>query len=178
MFENPVYVNTVAWVGFALVLFLCLPFWGTRKLVLGIFDWTFRLSALALLVGGAVLWFRPEWLPQQVVRVVNDIPGLRQILPSPGSPLFGLALGGLTSLLLLPFLAILDVTRKIANGRFRLRRVPSAVREKTVSPAPVAQPEPEPRRISQPVVLRRRQAAETMAEIGSRKLNHTEDDLP
>ena len=42
--------DELAWAGFVVVLFLCLPFSGSRKLILEIATWGLRLALLALLV--------------------------------------------------------------------------------------------------------------------------------
>src|SRR5262245_55237306 len=111
--------DILLWVGFALAALLCLPFAGTRKLILELSALAVRLSLLALLAGGAVLWFRPNLLPDEVVRVVNSIPPARDILPSPESRTFGLATVCLAAAILIPCLAMLDVTRRLAGARLR-----------------------------------------------------------
>jgi hypothetical protein len=167
------YENVLAWIGVSFLLLLCLPFSGTRKLVLEVSSWALRLALLALLVGGAVLWFRSDLLPAEGVEALDAFPVVRDILPSAGSQTFGLAAAALVAVVFLPLLAILDVTRKLAGRPLRrLRRmadaaatdpIPSAAECSVKEPGPVAQSAPAPRRPD------RRAAADTMAEIGSRK---------
>src|SRR6266542_1451631 len=168
------YEHILAWVGFAFLLLLCLPFAGTRKLILEVYGWAVRLALVALLAGGAVLWFRPELLPTQVVTFVDAIPGLWDILPIAGSQTFGLALAAIAAAVLLPLLAILDVTRKLAGSRLRrLRKLADAARPQPVVPEGTAvSPAPVRHRPD------RRAAADTLAEIGSRKPYRVADHLP
>jgi hypothetical protein len=171
------------WAAFALLLVLCLPFAAARKVVLEISSWGLRLALLALLAGGAFLWFRPASVPAEVVRVVDASPLLRDILPTPGSQSFGLAAATLIVAILLPLLAVLDVARILGGGRLRrLCRLSDATRVEPVltsalvpapPPAPDAEPASPP---SRPILTTlptnrrpdRRAAAETMAEAGSR----------
>jgi hypothetical protein len=181
------YPHILAWTGFAFLLLLCLPFSGTRKLVLEVSSWALRLALLTLLTGGAVLWFRPDLLPAEVGSVLDALPGVRDLLPLPQSQTFGLAAAALVTVVFLPLLAVLDVTRKLAGQRLRLLRpVADATRSSTtplaatepvpvVPRAPVASPAPAQRRAD------RRAAADTMAEVGSRKPFRVADqvhDLP
>src|SRR5437763_4864347 len=83
--------DILLWGGFAIALLLCLPFAGTRKLVLEVTAWAVRLTLLALLAGGAFLWFRPAVLPGVVVQTVDAIPDELAILPSTDARTFGLA---------------------------------------------------------------------------------------
>jgi hypothetical protein len=168
------------WAAFALVLLLCLPFAAARKVVLEISSWGLRLVLLALLAGGAFLWFRPASVPADVVRVVDASPLLRDMLPTPGSQSFGLAAATLIVAILLPLLAVLDVARILGGGR--LRRLCQLSDARRVEPAPTLAPAPPPDAEptsppSRPVIATlpanrrpdRRTAAETMAEAGSRK---------
>src|SRR5439155_23142336 len=64
----------------------------------------------------------PERLPDQCLRLLNDFPAIRDVLPPAGSPTFGLAASGFIAVLLLPLLAVFDVTRHLAGERLcRLR---------------------------------------------------------
>lgn len=168
----------LAWAGFALLLILCLPFAGTRKLVLELSCWALRLGLLALLAGGAVLFFRPDLMPEVVPATVAASPWLQQLLPWPGSPLFGLTAAVLVAAALLPLLAVLDVTRQLAGGRLRrLRRLAdqaqyvSPVAPPTVVAVAPVEPRVEELPVAEPVYRRpgRQASAATLAEIGARK---------
>jgi hypothetical protein len=152
--------DILLWAGVAIALLLCLPFAGTRKLVLELTALAVRLSLIALLVGGAVVWFRPELLPDQVVQTVNAIPEARAILPSPEARTYGLATACLAAAILLPCLAMLDVTRKLAGDR--LRRLRSLSTPVPAVSAPAAVIVEAPRRPD------RRVAADVMARAGKR----------
>jgi hypothetical protein len=178
------YEHILAWTAFALLLFLCLPFSGTRKLVLELSGWALRLALLAVLAGGAVLWFRPDLLPAEVSSVLDAFPTVRDVLPPPQSQTFGLVAAALVTALFLPLLAILDVTRKLAGRRLRrLRQVADGARP---APTPVLAAEPVPVAGPVPVVspapaqrrADRRAAADTMAEVGSRKPFRVADQVP
>src|SRR5262245_65350286 len=51
----------VAWAGLIVLAILCLPV--ARKFVLELSALVLRLAMLALLAGGAYLWFRPDAMP-------------------------------------------------------------------------------------------------------------------
>ncbi|MFL5340966.1 MAG: hypothetical protein ACJ8F7_12535 [Gemmataceae bacterium] len=152
--------------GAAVLLLLCLPLAGTRKLILELSAWIVRLSLIALLIAGAGLWLRPDLLPEQVVKTVGASPELRSILPSPESRTYGLAVACLAAATLLPCLAMLDVTRRLAGQRLRRLRAlsnPMPVLVPTAqAPAAVVEPAPSLRRPD------RRAAAEVVARAGSR----------
>jgi hypothetical protein len=166
--------HLLLWAAFALVSVLCLPFAAARKVVLEVSSWGLRLALLALLACGAYLWFRPAAVPTEVVRVVDAFPLLRDILPAPGSQAFGLAAATLVVAVLLPLLAVLDVARILGGGRLRrLCRLSDAMPAEP-APLPVAAQIDAPSRsvvAAVPTNRRpdRRSAADTMAEIGSRK---------
>jgi hypothetical protein len=171
------------WAGFAILLLLLLPFSGTRKLILELSTWGVRLALLALLVGGAILWFRPEWLPAEAAAVVGASPELQAILPAPGTQTFGLAAALLAGVVLLPVLAMLDVTRALAGDRLRrLRKLADATRPAATLPEEGAAPATPGRSLGRPGPVQRRPdrraAAETLAEIGSRKPYRVSDNLP
>jgi hypothetical protein len=161
---DPLYEQVIAWVGLALLLVLCLPFAGIQKLVLEVYTWALRLALLALLGAAAYLWFRPGDLPAEVTETFNSFPSLKAILPEPGTPLFGVCTAALLMIVLLPLLAILDVSRQLAGRRLRRLRV-LAVESKVVESPPVPEPRPAPvvRRVD------RRSAANTLAAAGSHK---------
>jgi hypothetical protein len=160
---DPLYGQVIAWVGLALLLMLCLPFAWIQKLVLEVYAWALRLALLALLGAAAYLWFRPEQLPAEVADTLNSFPRLKAILPQPGTQPFGVCAPSLLVIPLLPLLATLDVTRKLAG--WRLRRLRALAAEPKVVESPPASPRPAPlvRRVD------RRAAADTLAEAGSRK---------
>lgn len=178
----------LAWVGFALMLLFCLPVAGLRKLLLELSALVLRLALLAVLAGAAVLWFRPDLLPSEVVGVVEPFPRVRSLLPEPGSQTFGLALAALVVAPLLPCLAMLDVTRKLAGRHLRiLRRLVHATQTAPATsasvPAPVVVEAPiAESRHPQPVVPPqrrpdRRAAADTIGDLGSRKPYRVADHL-
>ena len=161
MFDPP-YEQVIAWVGLALLLVLCLPFARIQKLVLEVYAWALRLALLALLGAAAYLWFRPGDLPVEVTDTLNSFPRLKAILPELGTQPFGVCAAALLVIVLLPLLAILDVSRKLAG--WRLRRLRALAAESRVVGSPAAQPVPAPvvRRVD------RRAAAATLAEAGAR----------
>jgi hypothetical protein len=161
---DPLYEQVIAWVGLALLLVLCLPFAGIQKLVLEVYARALRLALLALLGAAAYLWFRPGDLPVQVTDTLNTFPRLRGVLPEPGTQHFGICATSLIVVTLLPLLATLDVSRKLAGRRLRrLRALATEPKALEVSPAPQPSPAPVVRRVD------RRAAAATLAEAGSRK---------
>src|SRR5258707_1893573 len=111
--------HILTWGGAAVLLLLCLPFSATRKLILELCTWTLRPALVALLAGGAFLWFRPEMLPAECIEVLDSFPRVRDILPSPADQTFGLRAAGLITVVFLPLLAMLDVTRKLSGRRYR-----------------------------------------------------------
>jgi hypothetical protein len=161
---NPLVEQVIVWVGLALLLVLCLPLARIQKLVLEVYAWALRLALLGLLGAAAYLWFRPGDLPVAVTDTVDNFPGLQAILPEPGTPHFGVCTAALFVIVLLPLLAILDVSRKLAG--WRLRRLRALAAEPKVAESP-----PAPERRPAAVVRRvdRRAAADTLAEAGSRR---------
>ena len=161
--------HVLPWIGLGVLALLCLPIPPVQKLVLEVSAWALRLGLIALLAGGAYLWFRPGELPAGVSRVLNDFPGLLSLLPERGSPAFApcLACGVVTALV--PLLAVLDVSRKLA-GRVRqiptLTAVPTAP-TRAAGPVPAAE---QPTPVGVPILrpIERRRAAEAMAPAGSR----------
>jgi hypothetical protein len=99
-------------VGLALLLVLCLPVVGIQKLVPELSSFILRLAVLALLGAAAYSWFRSEQVPVQVTDFLDNFPGLKALLPEAGTPYFGLSAAVPLIVLLLPVLAILDVSRK------------------------------------------------------------------
>jgi hypothetical protein len=159
-----VYEQVLAWAGLALLLVLCLPFAPVQKLVLTVYAWALRLALLALLGAAAYLWFRPEQLPAEVADTLNNFPRLKALLLQPGTPNFGIGAAALVVALFLPLLAGLDVCRRLAGGRPRvLSAGPGAGEQPPSAPASQRGPTAALRRVD------RRAAADTLAEVGSRK---------
>jgi hypothetical protein len=154
--SDPLHDQVIAWIGLAFLLLVCLPFARLQKFVLEVCAWVLRLALLAVVGSAAYLWFRPADLPAEVTDLLDNVPsGLQPFLPTPGTPHFGVCIACLIVLVLLPLLAVLDVSRKMA-GR-RLRPLPTGAEEpKVVAPPPVV------RRAD------RRAAAATLAEAGAR----------
>jgi hypothetical protein len=158
---DPLYDQVIAWVGLALLLILCLPFARIGKVVLEVYALVLRLALLAVVAAGAYLWFWPDDLPAQVTDVLSTFPFLGNILPEPGTQHFGVCAASLVVFTLLPLLAVLDVSRKLAGRKLgRLRALARQVKTLEESPAPPAAPTPV-RRVD------RRAAAATLAEAGS-----------
>jgi len=151
----------LAAIGLGLLAVLCLPFSGFQKLVLEVYGLALRLSLLALLAGAAVLCFRPDLLPVEVENVLSDFPHVRALLPATSSPFFGATIAASLAVVLLPWLAVIDVSRKLA-GR-RLRRLKLLTREAHIETLPAAAEPPAQRRVD------RRAAADALAQAGSRK---------
>jgi hypothetical protein len=160
--------QVLLWVGLGVLVLLCLPVSPIEKLVLEISAWALRIGLLAVLAGGAYLWFRPGEMPTETARIVNNFPGLLSILPAQGTPAFGLALACLTAAALVPLLAALDVTRKLAGRVRRIRTLTAA--PVAVKPVLPVEPVEEPLPVGVPVLrpVERRRAADAMATAGSR----------
>jgi hypothetical protein len=160
MFEP--YLPVIALVGLAFLMVLCLPLARIQKLVLELSVLVLRLGLLALLGAAAYLWFHPGDLPAEVMDTSNsflgNFPRLRGILPSPGTPYFGICATAFFVIALLPLLAVLDVSRKLAGWRLRRLRALAATPE-IVEPAPG----PAVQRVN------RRAAADALAQAGARK---------
>src|SRR5262245_15847715 len=105
----------LAWAGLIVLAILCLPIGSCQKFVLGIATWALRLTMLAVLAGGAYLYFRPGEMPARVSNILSDFPGLLSVLPDRAAPQFGLCLACLVVAVLLPILMILDVTYSVAG---------------------------------------------------------------
>jgi hypothetical protein len=157
----------LAWAGLVLLALFCLPIGALRKFVLELTALVLRLALLAVLVAGGLLWFRPEQLPVEVSSFVGSTPWLARILPAPGDPLFGPALACLIVGPLLPSLALLDVTRKLAGRTRRLRDLADAYAavDRDAAGRPVLDVLP----VNPPHRVDRRSAAEKMAEASSGK---------
>jgi len=173
------YEQILPWVGLGALLLLCLPVPAVQKLVLEVTAWSLRLAMIGLLAAGAYLWFRPGDMPAEVSGVLNDFPRLLTVLPERGSPAFALCAVCWIVAALVPVLAILDVTRKLAGQRLcRLRTLtarpvePVAVVRPAASaaPAPPATPATvEPVEVGVPILrpVERRTAAAAITSAGS-----------
>jgi hypothetical protein len=161
MFEP--YLPAISLAGLALLLVLCLPLARVQKLVLELSALVLRLALLAFLGASAYLWFRPGQLPAEVMDTSNaflsTFPGLRGVLPGPGTPYFGICAAAFLVSMLLPLLAVLDVSRKLAGWRLRRLRALAAAPEAVESPAPA----PAVQRVN------RRAAADALAGVVARK---------
>jgi hypothetical protein len=160
------------WIGLGVLLILCLPIPLVQRLVLEVSTWVLRLGMIALLAAGAYLWFRPGDPPTVVSDTLNNFPSLLALLPDRGSPAFGPCAACWVVAALVPLLAALDVTRRLAS-----RRLSQVTAASPVVAEPVAEPfaelvaaEPTPvgRRILRPV--ERRTAAAAMASAASRPI--------
>src|SRR5262245_27323579 len=148
---SPQVLTVIVWAGLVVLAILCLPV--ARKFVLELSAWALRLAMLALLAGGAYLWFRPaevpvgvqslfdaaRWLRAGVSNFFDAEPWLLSMLPDRSAAHFGICSASLVVLVLLPFLAMLDVTRRLA-GR-RLKRI-HMLTDETVVEAAIAEPAP------------------------------------
>lgn len=160
--------HILLWIGLGVLTLLCLPISRVQKLVLAVSAWALRLGMIALLAGGAYLWFRPGELPAGVSRVLNDFPGLLSLLPERGSPAFALCLACWVVTALVPLLAVLDVSRKLAGRVRQIRTLTAAPTAPTRAAGPV-RPAEEPMPAGVPILrpIERRRAAEAMASAGS-----------
>ncbi len=154
--------QVVAWVILGLLLIACLPIGLISKLILEVSALLVRLKIVLLLAGAAYLVYRPADIPAQAIDMVSQYPDLKANLPDPKSPYFAVCLVAPAVVVLLPLLAVLDVTRKLAGRRLRRLRLLSAA---PVGPA-VEQPVPVR---SGPVLRRsdRQAAADAMAALGT-----------
>jgi hypothetical protein len=153
-----------AWGGLVVLLLLCLPFASVQKLVLEVYAWALRLALLALIGAAGYLWFRPNELPAEVVDTLQTVPRLRAILPEPGTQHFGICAAALLVIVLLPLLAVLDVSRKLAGRRLRrLRALAATPKIVPTPPAVESKPSSAVRRTD------RQAAADTLAKAGYRK---------
>ena len=169
-----------AWAGVVVLAILCLPIGCCQKFVLGVTSWALRLALLAVLAGGAYLYFRPGEMPAQVSNTLDNFPGLLSNLPERSAPHFGLCLALLIAAPLVPVLMMLDVARTVAGRRLRYLKALAdgrvdvvTARETTTRPAvveqappPMAEPAPEGMPVLRPVD--RRTASTTIASAGPR----------
>lgn len=157
------YLPVIALAGLALLAVLCLPFAGLHKLVLEVSALVLRLALLALLAAAAYLWFQPGNLPADLAYAsfdfLNSWPRLRGIVPDPGTPYFGACVAAIVVVVLLPMLAALDVSRKLAGWRLRRLRAMAAAPRVVVAPPATT-----------PVYrVNRRAAADTLAGAAARR---------
>lgn len=158
------YLPVIALGGLALLLVLCLPLEPIQKLVLELSALLLRLSLVALLGAAAYLWFHPADLPVEVADTsntfLNTYPYLKDVVPETGTPYFGVCVAAFFVSILLPVLAVLDVSRKLAGWRLRRLRA-LAAGTPVVAAAPVVVPTVQR--------INRRAAADILAEAGSRQ---------
>jgi hypothetical protein len=157
----------IAWAGLVILAILCLPV--ARKFVLELSAWVLRLAMLALLAGGAYLWFRPGDMPAGVSNFLDGEPWLLSMLPDRSAAYFGICASSLVVMALLPLLAAIDVTRWLAGRVGRIR----FLTDDRVVEAPMAEPEPpvvETAPMGVPVMrpVQRRTAANAIAAPWSR----------
>jgi hypothetical protein len=108
-----------AWAALVILAIFCLPIGACQKFILSIVSWALRFAMLAVLAGGAYLYFRPADMPAQVSNALNDFPRLLSILPDRSAPHFALCLASLIVAPAVPLLMVLDVTRALAGRRLR-----------------------------------------------------------
>jgi hypothetical protein len=163
------YEQILPWVGLGVLFVLCLPIAPVQKLVLEVSVWALRLGMIGLLAAGAYLWFRPGDLPAEVSAALSDFPRLMSWLPDRTTPPFGLCLACSVVTALVPLLAVLDVSRKLAGRRLgRLRGLAAAAPVVQTRSEPAPPPEPVP--VGVPVMrpVERRTAAQTIASAAPR----------
>src|SRR5262249_4829613 len=85
---------------------------------------------------------------------------LKGVVPEPGTPYFGACVAAFVVTLLLPLLAMLDVSRRLAGRRLRRLRALAAA-------PPVVEPSTPAHAVHR--VINRRAAADALAGAGSRK---------
>jgi hypothetical protein len=156
------YLPVIALVGLALLLVLCLPFARIQKLVLELTALLLRLTALALLGAAAYLWYHPGDLPREMMdrsnTILSTFPRLKAVVPEPGTPYFGICAVAFLMSVLVPILAVVDVTRKLAGWRLCRLRVLAAAPPVVEAPASTATVQR----------VNRRTAADVLAGAGSR----------
>ena len=146
------YLPVIALGGLALLLVLCLPLAGVQKLVLELSAFGLRLALLALLGAAAYLWFYPGDLLAEVTDTsntfLNTFPRLKGVVPEPGTQYFGICAASCVVVVLLPLLAVLDVSRKLAGWRLRrlraLAAAPPVVATAAAPPVGATAPAPAP----------------------------------
>jgi len=163
---SPQIMPIIAWAGLVMLAILCLPV--ARKFVLELSAWVLRLAMLALLAGGAYLWFRPGDMPAGVSNFLDGEPWLLSMLPDRSAQYFGICASSLVVLALLPLLAALDVTRRLAGRVGRIRMLT----DERVLEAAIAEPAPtvvETTPVGVPVMrpVQRRTAANAIASTWS-----------
>jgi hypothetical protein len=162
-----------AWAGLVLLALFCLPIGSFQKFVLGVTSWALRLALLAVLAGGAYLYFRPAEMPAQVSNTLDQFPTLLSILPDRSAAHFGLCLACLVVAPLLPVLMMLDVTRAIAGRRLsRIRALADGRADVVIAREPVVNSTPAPIPEAAPVLrpVDRRTASTTLASAGRSRL--------
>ncbi|HKB02464.1 MAG TPA: hypothetical protein VKD90_09600 [Gemmataceae bacterium] len=152
--------------GAILLAILCLPVASIARFVVEVSTWVLRLAMFGLLAVGGYYWLRPGDLPARVSDAISRSPELLALLPDRSAPHFALCAACIVVAALVPLLAVLEVTRRIAGERVREVR--------TLAAAPVAEavpePAPEPVSVGVPVMrpIDRRTAAGTITSLWSR----------
>jgi hypothetical protein len=129
------FLPIVAWAGLVVLAILCLPV--ARKFVLELSALVLRLAMLALLAGGAYLWFRPDAMPAGVSNALDGEQWLLSILPDRSAAHFGICAASVVVMAFLPLLAALDVTRRLAGWRLQRIRM---LTDEPVAVAAIAEP--------------------------------------
>jgi hypothetical protein len=153
--------------GAVLLAILCLPVASIARFVLEVSAWGLRLALFGLLALGGYLWLRPGDMPAGVSNALSSSPELLALLPDRAAPHFALCAACIVVAALVPFLAVLEVTRRVASHR--VREV-SALAAAPVAEAVPAEPAPEPVSVGVPVMrpIDRRTAAGTITSVWSR----------
>jgi len=156
------YEQIIPWAVLGLLFILCLPIPVVRRFILAVTVWALRLALLALIGGAAYLWFRPSDVPAWVVDTAAAFPRLRDALPDPTTPNFGIAVAAIIVGAMLPVLAVLDACRRAARAdRDRVRSAEPAGGTSSEAPA-------EPARAPAQRPTGRTAAADAIASAGSR----------
>jgi hypothetical protein len=161
MFEN-----VIAWAVLGLLFVLCLPLTGVKRLLLFVYGWALRLAMLGLIGGAAYLWFRPAQLPQEIPDTIRNFAWLKNVLPDPFTPLYGVWIAGLAGIVLLPLLAIIDICRSAVARHVEIES--TGTTERRVEPARTGGLPPAPQPPIPTARYSRRAAADAMAAAGSR----------
>jgi hypothetical protein len=152
--------------GAVLLAILCLPVASIARFVVEVSTWVLRLALLGLLALGGYLWLRPGDMPAGVSNALNSSPELLALLPDRSAPHFALCAACIVVAALVPFLAVLEVTRRVVAQRMSEVTTLAAVQVAEALPEPA----PEPVSVGVPVMrpIDRRTAAGTITSLWSR----------
>ena len=114
------YENIIALAGICLLFILCLPLPGVERVFLAIYGVALRLGMLALVAAAAYLWFVPSQIPTAIADAVRNTPLLRSILPEPGTSTFAICAVSLIAVVVLPMIAVIDISRRAVGRRENL----------------------------------------------------------